>query len=147
MISDCDFNFAKESTMEICTEGPVAHLQGDLTHSGVTDNIINLLAGSLQKIVSGGDKSIRIDCEKIHTADISGLQLLYVWMQSARIRGVEAQLINLSDSMRQSMQRMGFEHCFSGISTHPETPVFMYKQDKKFNESPRRKQRGICNLS
>ena len=118
--------------MKICTEGTVAHLQGDLTHSGVTDNIINLLAGSLQKIVSGGDKNIRIDCEKIRTADISGLQLLYVWMQSARIRGVEAELINLSDSMRRSMQRMGFEHCFAGISTYPETPEFMCKQENTF---------------
>jgi anti-anti-sigma regulatory factor len=104
--------------MKICTEGTVAHLQGDLTHSGVTNNIINLLAGSLQKIVSGGNKNIRIDCEGIRTADISGLQLLYVWMHSARIRGVESELINLSDNMRQSMQRMGFEHCFTCVSTH-----------------------------
>jgi anti-anti-sigma regulatory factor len=107
--------------MKICTEGTVAYMQGDLTHSGVTSNIINLLAGSLQKIESGGDKYIRIDCERIRTADISGLQLLYVWMQSARIRGVESELINLSDSMRQSMQRMGFEHCFTGISAQSET--------------------------
>ena len=110
--------------MEICTEGTVAHLQGDLTHSGVTNNIINLLAASLQTIVSGGNKNLRIDCERICTADISGLQLLYVWMHSARIRGVETELINLSDNMQQSMQRMGFAHCFSGISTQPETPKF-----------------------
>jgi len=114
--------------MKICTEDTVARLQGDLTHSGVTDNIINLLAGSLQKTVSGGNNNIRIDCERIRTADIRGLQLLFVWMHSARIRGVESELINLSDSMQQSMQRMGFEHCFTGISTHPETPKFMYKR-------------------
>jgi len=108
--------------MKIYTEGTVAHLQGDLTHPGVTHNIINLLAVSLQKIISGGDKKIRIDCERIRTADICGLQLLYVWMQSARIRGVESELINLSHSLRQSIQRMGFEHCFTGISTRPETP-------------------------
>jgi anti-anti-sigma regulatory factor len=111
--------------MKICTEGTVAHMQGDLTHSGVTNNIINLLAGSLQKTESGGDRNIRIDCERIHTADISGLQLLYVWMQSARTRGVESELINLSDSMRQSMRRMGFEHCFTGISAQPEPTEIM----------------------
>ena len=99
--------------MKICTEGTVAHLQGDLTHSGVTHNIINLLAVSLQKIVSGGYKNIRIDCERVRTADIPGLQLLYVWMQSARFRGVEPELINLPDNLRQAMQRMGFEHCFT----------------------------------
>lgn len=128
--------------MKICTEGMVAHLQGDLTHSGVTNNIINLLAVSLQKIVSEGNKYICIDCEGIRTADISGLQLLYVWMHSARIRGVESELINLSESMRQSMQRMGFEHCFTGTSTQPETPEFIYKQDKRFIKQKRR--RELC---
>jgi len=105
--------------MTICTEGTVAHLQGDLTHSGATHNIINLLAVSLQKVVSGGDKNMRIDCERIHAADISGLQLLYVWMQCARFRGVEPALVNLSDNLQLTMQRMGLEHCFAGNSTHP----------------------------
>ena len=100
--------------MEICTERTVAHLHGDLTHSGVTHNIINSLAVSLQRIVTGGYKNIHIDCEKTRTADFNGLQLLFVWMQSARFRGVEPELINLPDSLRQSMQRMGFEHCFAG---------------------------------
>jgi len=111
--------------MKICTEGTVAHLQGDLTHSGVTHNIINLLAASLQKIVSGGDRYIHIDCERVRTADVSGLQLLYVWMQCARFRGVEPALVNLSDSLRQSMQRMGFDLCFTCFSMHPETPEFI----------------------
>jgi ABC-type transporter Mla MlaB component len=104
--------------MTICTEATVAHLQGDLTHSEVTNNIINLLAITLQKIVSVGDKKIRIDCERIRTADFGGLQLLYVWMQSARVRGVESELINMSNSLRQSMKKMGFEHCFTGIIAH-----------------------------
>ena len=104
--------------MKNCTEAAVAHLQGDLTHSGVTNNILNLLAITLQKIVSVGDKNIRIDCERIRTADFSGLQRLYIWMQSARVRGVESELINMSKSLRQSMKRMGFEHCFTDISNH-----------------------------
>jgi anti-anti-sigma regulatory factor len=107
--------------MAISTEGSVAHIQGDLTHTGVTNNIIHSLAGTLQKIVSGGDKYISIDCKGISTADISGLQLLYVWMQSARFRGVEPELVNLSDSLLQSFERMGFGCCFTGNSSHPET--------------------------
>jgi anti-anti-sigma regulatory factor len=109
--------------MKICTEGTVAHLRGDLTHSGVTNNIINLLAVSLQKIISGGDKYIRIDCERVRVADVSGLQLLYVWMQCARFRGVEPTLVNLSDNLQQTMQRMGLEQCFTGNSAHPEFPI------------------------
>jgi anti-anti-sigma regulatory factor len=114
------FNYGQEAIMIICTEGTVAHLQGDLTHSGVTQNIIDLLAASLQKIVSGGEKNIRIDCKRIRAADISGLQLLYVWMQCARFRGVEPALVNLSDNLRRTMQRMGLEQCFTGNSAHPE---------------------------
>jgi ABC-type transporter Mla MlaB component len=110
--------------MPICTEGTVAHLQGDLTHSGVTHNIINSLAVSLQQIASEDVKNIRIDCGRIHAADISGLQLLHLWMQCARFRGVEPELVNLSDSLQHVMQMTGLEHCFKGNGTHPETPEF-----------------------
>jgi ABC-type transporter Mla MlaB component len=99
--------------MAICTEDTVALLHGDLTHAGVTHNIIYSLAVSLQKIVSGGEKNIRIDCERIRAADVSGLQLLSVWMQCARFRGVEPELINLRDSLQQAMQMMGLGHCFA----------------------------------
>jgi ABC-type transporter Mla MlaB component len=106
--------FDGELHMTIYTEGTVARLQGDLTHSGATHNIIDLLAASLQKIVSGEDKNIRIDCGRIGAADFSGLQLLYVWMQCARFRGVEPELVNLSDSLLQTLQSMGLSHCFAG---------------------------------
>jgi len=111
--------------MTFCTEGAVSHLQGDLTHSGVTHGSINSLSASLQQITSGHETHIRIDCGRIHAADVSGLQLLYVWMQCARFRGVEPALVNLSDSLRQSMQRMGFDLCFTCFSMHPETPEFI----------------------
>lgn len=107
--------------MASITDSTVAHLRGDLTHSGVTNNIITSLAVSLQRIISGGDKNIRIDCKKVRTADISGMQLLYVWMQSARFRGVEPELVNLSGTLLKSFERMGFGCCFTGDSTHPET--------------------------
>jgi len=102
--------------MALYSEDTVAHLQGDLTHSGVTHNIINSLAVSLHQTVSGSEKNIRIDCGKVRAADISGMQLLYVWMQCARFRGVEPELVNLSDSLRHAMQRMGIGHCFAGVA-------------------------------
>jgi ABC-type transporter Mla MlaB component len=103
--------------MAIYSEDTVAHLQGDLTHSGVTRNIINSLAVSLQQVVSGSEKNIRIDCGKVRAADISGMQLLYVWMQCARFRGVEPELVNLPDSLQHALQGMGIGHCFSGAAT------------------------------
>jgi anti-anti-sigma regulatory factor len=93
-------------------------------------NIISILSVSLQKIVSGGDKLILIDCAKILKADIRGLQMLYIWIQSAKSRGVEAELINLSRSLQQTMKRMGFDNCFKIIINHKATPVFIKKQGK-----------------
>jgi len=99
--------------MAIYSEDTVAHLQGDLTHSGVTHSIVSSLAVSLQQIVSGSEKKIRIDCGNVRVANSSGLQLLYVWMQCARFRGVEPELINLPDSLQHALQGMGIGHCFA----------------------------------
>ena len=115
-------NYDQEASMTICMEGPVARLQGDLTHSGVTKSIINSLAVCLLKIESGVEKTIRIDCGRVLSADISGLQLLYVWIQCARFRGVETKLINLSVSLEQTLANMGLGHCFTGINVCSETP-------------------------
>lgn len=98
--------------MTNCMKGSVAHLQGDLTYFGMTHSCIDSLADSLLQIESGGEKNVRIDCGGIRAADMSGLQLLYVWMQCARFRGVEPELINLSDSLRKDMQRTGLGHFF-----------------------------------
>ena len=102
--------------MKIYLKGMVARLHGDLTHSGVTRSIINSLAVILQKTVSGGETNLRIDCSKVRSADISGLQLLYVWMQCARFRGVEPELVNLPRTLQLTMEMMGLGHCFTGDS-------------------------------
>lgn len=98
----------------------VTYLHGTLNHIGVTDNIIHSLSASLQKAESVGEKNLRIDCRRIISADFSGLQLLYVWMQCARYRGVEPKLVNLSNSLQQSMQSMGISHCFTEFNDSPE---------------------------
>ena len=98
--------------MNIYMKGAVAHLHGDLTYTGVTHTSIDSLTVSLQQIGFGDDKHIRVDCGRLRAADISGLQLLYVWMQCARFRGVEPELVNLPDSLQQVMQKMELSHCF-----------------------------------
>ncbi len=108
--------------MTICMEETVSYLLGDLTYSGVTHDIIDSLAASLQEIGIEGEKNFRIDCSRILSADFSGLQLLYVWMQCARFRGVEPELVNLPDCLQQDMQRMGLENCFTGNGPHSKTP-------------------------
>ncbi|HIJ86780.1 MAG TPA: STAS domain-containing protein [Desulfuromonadales bacterium] len=101
--------------MEVYTNGTVAYLHGDLTHSGVTHNIVNTLAASLQKLGSGGEKNIKIDCGRVISADRSGLQLLHAWMQCAKFRGVEAKLVNLPERLQQDIQRLSFDTGFSPL--------------------------------
>ena len=99
--------------MKIIAKNTIAHLHGDLTHEGMTSNIKKSLAVSLLKIETDGEKKISIDCGRVRSADISGLQLLYVWMQCARFRGVEPRLVNLTDALQQTLLRMGLGHCFA----------------------------------
>jgi anti-anti-sigma regulatory factor len=108
-----EYTYNHEAVMTFCTEGTVSHLQGDLSRSGVTHGSISSLADSLHLIASGHEKNLRIDCGRIHAADMGGLQLLYVWMQCARIRGVEPVLFNLSASLQHAMRMTGLEHCFA----------------------------------
>ena len=102
----------QEAKMTRCMEDRVVHLQGDLTHSGVTHGSIDSLAVSLRHMGSEGEKNLRIDCGRIRATDVSGLQLLYVWMQCARFQGMEPQLVNLPESMQQAMQNMGASALF-----------------------------------
>lgn len=88
------------------------HLSGDWTIAGVVTQV-NSLSDSLQKMSTSRKKSIHIDCAMISTIDMSGLQLLHVWMELVKMRGVKAELVNLPDSMRQSIDRLGLVQCFT----------------------------------
>jgi anti-anti-sigma regulatory factor len=130
--------------MKVFMEVTVAHFEGELTQSGVLFNIINFLAGTLQKIVTGGYKKIRIDCKMIHKADIKGLQMLYLWMQSTRSRGVEPELINMSRNLRQDMKEMGFDSYFKIICScsRKYSAEATNNHEKMFIGHERR--RGLC---
>ncbi|GAC1465304.1 MAG: hypothetical protein PVSMB11_00510 [Desulfuromonadaceae bacterium] len=124
--------------MTICMEGAIVHLQDDLTHSGMTHNIFNSLAVSLQQIEFGGGKNIRIDCGRIRAADISGLQLLYVWMQCARFRGVEPELVNLPDTLQQDMRRMGLGHLFLQVTPSIRKPFNLKAKGVSYGKAAKR---------
>jgi ABC-type transporter Mla MlaB component len=98
--------------MKIFMNGTNGQLQGNLTGSGVTGSCIDSLTDSLQQIQTDGAKKIRIDCGRVLSVDMGGLRLLYVWMQCARFRGIELELVNLSDCLMQVMHKFGLRHCF-----------------------------------
>jgi ABC-type transporter Mla MlaB component len=89
--------------MTICMTGTEARLEGDWTLTGVARNI-DSLALSLQQIKPGSEKSLRVDCGQMKEVDISGMQLLNVWMQCARYRGVEPMLVNVPNNLRHAMK-------------------------------------------
>jgi len=101
-----------EAYMTVRMAGAVAHLEGDWTMTGVADNIDSLVS-SLNKVESEGGKNIQINCGQIEETDTSGLQLLNVWMECARLRGIEPKLVNVNDAMRRAIHELGFSNCFS----------------------------------
>jgi len=109
----------KEAYMTIRMAGAEARLEGDWTLTGVTRNL-DSLALSLQQLESGSDKKLRIDCGQMKEADISGLQLLNVWMQCVRFRGVEPTLVNVPERLRHAMQVL-VGHCF--IDTYSDAAM------------------------
>lgn len=90
--------------MMLCMTGTEAHLEGDWTLTGVTRNI-GVLALFLQQL-EPERKKLRIDCGRMEEADISGLQLLKVWMQCVRLRGVEPILFNVPEKLKHTMQAL-----------------------------------------
>ena len=94
------------------TTGSKHHLSGDWTISGVVGQL-DSLKSSLQQLESTKKKCVHIDCGKIEAIDMSGLQLLHVWMELAKMRGVKTELINLPDYMYQNINRLGLGYCFT----------------------------------
>ncbi len=102
-ISSVPEEVKQEGHMTIRMAGAEAHLEGDWTLTGAAQNI-DSLAHSLQQIESGREKNLRIDCREIVKADSSGLQLLHVWLECARMRGVEPILVNVPEKLMNAMK-------------------------------------------
>ncbi len=98
--------------METQTTEHEYHLSGDWTITGVVSQV-DSLSNSLDKLSYAQNTRLFVDCTKIDCIDMSGLQLLHVWMQCANIRGVQAQLINLPEEMKEFIQRLGLNQCFT----------------------------------
>lgn len=93
--------------------GVATNLSGDWTMNSISHQIESLLAISTDV----GDlvprnKTLVVDCSGISKIDMSGLQLLYVWQQCLQIRGLQAELVNLSDGMRSTVQQVGLHTIF-----------------------------------
>lgn len=98
--------------MAMLSTGTKHHLSGDWTISGVVGQV-DLLSQSLKKLESTKKKRIHIDCGNIDSIDMSGLQLLHVWMELVKMRGVETRLLNLPADMQQAIESLGLVQSFT----------------------------------
>lgn len=96
------------------SEGTGVKLSGSWDLSGVVMQIESL--STLNQLESGLEKYFSVDCGGIDNVDMSGLQLLHVWMQCVRLRGGEPELVNLPETMRRAIRRLGLENCFANFS-------------------------------
>lgn len=83
--------------MRILLDGKQARLQGDLTLTGMTCSTIGSLVAALEHMDFEAGRNIRIDCEMVNNFDIDGLHLLHVWMECLRFKGIEPELVNVSE--------------------------------------------------
>lgn len=96
--------------MKICMSGAMAHMDGDWTLSGVTESSIKSLSVALQQIEALGSSKLPIDCRYVSAIDTTGKQLLDVWMQCARFRGVEPELVNPPKNLKHCFQSLGLSY-------------------------------------
>ncbi|SJZ50093.1 ABC-type transporter Mla maintaining outer membrane lipid asymmetry, MlaB component, contains STAS domain [Trichlorobacter thiogenes] len=93
--------------------GIATNLSGDWTMNGIPQQVQSLMAISngVGGVVPQNNRLV-VDCSGIKAIDISGLQLLYVWVQCLQIKGLRAELVNLSDGMRSTVHKVGLHKLF-----------------------------------
>lgn len=88
--------------------GTEVYLEGDWTYAAVSQNLESL-ALSLEQLESGMGAKFSVDCRQVTKVDANGLQVLRVWMECARMRGVEPKLVNMSKSLKKTMHQYDFK--------------------------------------
>jgi anti-anti-sigma regulatory factor len=86
-------------------------LSGHWNDSGLVDQIE--LLSTFDLVQPANESRIHIDCSEIDSVDRGGFQLLFVWVQCIRMRGIQPILVNLSAAMRKTMENLELETCFS----------------------------------
>ncbi|MCE1226827.1 MAG: STAS domain-containing protein [Geobacteraceae bacterium] len=101
--------------MNVEQTGIATNLSGDWTMNGIPRQVQSLMeiSNGVGGVIPQSSRLV-VDCSGIQDIDISGLQLLYVWVQCLQIKGLRAELVNLSDSMRSTVRRVGLHTLLNG---------------------------------
>jgi ABC-type transporter Mla MlaB component len=91
--------------------GAAAHLSGDWTIAGVGQQVASLTAFRIDD--AGPGATIAIDCSGIDGIDLSGFQLLFVWLHCIQLRGLRPELVNMPEWMSAAQERQGLATLFT----------------------------------
>lgn len=108
--------------MDVDITGRIAHLTGNWTRSEMTDSNIDLLACSLKKLRGAGMRNVRIDCGQLNEVDVSGLQVLYIWLRSFKFRGIDLEMVNPPRKLRKVLQGLLIKICYSEEAINNRMP-------------------------
>jgi anti-anti-sigma regulatory factor len=97
--------------------GTIAHLVGDWSVTGVMRDNLDTLSSALQQISPTASGRLKIDCRQVHTIDTTGQQILNVWIQCVRLRGVEPELIIPAGNLRQTFKSLGLQYSYCSYRT------------------------------
>lgn len=100
--------------MGVRVEGAEVILSGDWNIAGVIGQI-DILSETLQQMDTGGHKVLKVNCQELNSVDCHGLQILKIWLQCARYRGMEPQLRNLPEGLQRIMLVTGFAPPDTGL--------------------------------
>lgn len=114
----------KPDTMKIKLSNNVACVAGNWTLTGVTQGAIKSLVANLNQLDHLGERPLKVDCRQISAIDASGQQLLAVWLQCARLRGIVPELVNAPPELQQYLTTL--EPGRSHKHSHPAPEVQHY---------------------
>lgn len=120
--------------------GSTAHLVGDWSVSGVTQHNLETLSAALQRIEPTGARRLQIDCRRMHALDATGQQILKVWVQCVKLRGVEPELVIPTNNLQQSFRNLGVRCRFASLSRQRQSHSALNQRKRRSRHENRRGQ-------
>lgn len=93
--------------MRVQMSGSTARLVGDWSLAGVNQHNLDTLSAALQQIEPAATRRLLIDCRQVHALDATGRQILTVWLQCVKLRGVEPELLIPANTLQQTFRDLG----------------------------------------
>jgi ABC-type transporter Mla MlaB component len=116
--------------------GTMAHLVGDWSVTGVTQDNLETLSVALQQITASCASKLHIDCRQVRAIDDTGQQILKVWLQCARLRGAEPVLLVPPTLLRNFFKDLGPRCRYTTHDSARQTSaVSNFKRRRAFHDS------------